>query len=316
VARVNLQALPRFSDGWTFLYVERVRIDRKDSAIVIHDERGSVSVPAAALAALLAGPGTTLTHAAIVCLAGHGCSVVWTGEGGSKLYASGAARDRSAANLAVQARAWADEAEHYVVVQRMYRLRFAEELDPHLTLEQVRGKEGVRVRQAYAEWSRRTGIPWIGRAYTRSDWQGADPVNQALSMANAYLYATVHAGVLTGGFSPSLGFVHTGKHLSFVYDIADLYKVEICVPTAFLAVKSGGSEALGPRVRRLCRDAFLRAGILRRVIPDIQRCLGQKPEPSSVLVHGADDDGVVGLWDPGGLLAGGHNHAPPEEQQH
>jgi CRISP-associated protein Cas1 len=312
--RVQLQALPRFADGWTFLYVERARIDRKDSGIVLHDERGAVAVPAAALAALLVGPGTTLTHAAVVCLADHGCSIVWTGEGVGKLYASGGARSRSASNLAAQARAWANDKERYAVVTRMYRMRFAEDLAPDLSLEQVRGKEGVRVREAYAHWSRATGVPWAGRSYKKTDWADADPVNRALSTANAFLYATVHAGILAAGFSPALGFVHTGKHLSFVYDVADLYKVEMSVPVAFMAVKAAGAEPLGKRVRRLCRDVFHRRGLLRRVVPDVQRCLGLRPDSSLFLVHGADEAGQVGLWAPDGVVEGGRNFAPGFEE--
>ena len=42
-----------------------------------------------------------------------------------------------------------------------------------------------------------------------------------------------HAAIVAAGYSAGLGFIHTGKMLSFVYDVADLYKTETTVPLAF-----------------------------------------------------------------------------------
>lgn len=309
----DLQQLPRFSDGWTFLYTDKVRIERDDSAIVLIDAEGQVPVPVAALSVLMLGPGVSITHAAMLALAEAGCSVVWCGEDGTRFYASGVGETRRASNLMAQAEAWASPKRRAEVVARMYRMRFAEPLDPALTLEQIRGLEGVRVREAYAKASRETGLPWSGRAYKRGDWGAADPVNRALSTANACLYGLCHAAIVSTGFSPALGFVHTGKMLSFVYDIADLYKVEITVPIAFKAAAMG-TASLESNVRRLCRAAFHEERLIQRIVPDMQRALGLKAEATLLVTHTPDDDAPGALWDPvKGNVPGGKNFGEAAE---
>jgi CRISP-associated protein Cas1 len=233
----DLQLLPRFSDGLTFLYVERVRIEQDRHAILLIDASGRVPVPVAALAVLMLGPGVSITHAAILACADNGCCVVFCGESGVRFYASGVGETRRGSNLMAQAHAWADPSLHLTVVRRMYRMRFATELDESLSLEQIRGMEGARVRDTYARISRETGIAWSGRSYSSEEWTATTPVNRALSSANACLYGLCHSAIVSIGFTPGLGFVHTGKSLAFVYDIADLYKSEVTIPIAFRAAQ-------------------------------------------------------------------------------
>jgi CRISPR-associated protein Cas1 len=159
------------------------------------------------------------------------------------------------------------------VVLRMYRFRFEEELDDKLTLAQIRGFEGVRVRKAYAEAAKTYGIKWEGRNYDRDRWNAADPVNRALSAANACLNGLCHAAIVSGGYSPGLGFIHTGKQLSFVYDIADLYKVDLTVPLAF-RLTAESTVNLESRVRHACRDVFHTYKLLDVILPDINDVLG------------------------------------------
>ncbi len=154
----------------------------------------------------------------------------------------------------------------------MCRMRFAEPLDASLSLQQIRGREGIRVREAYARASRDTGVEWSGRSYRRDRWEDADPINRALSSANSALYGICQAAIVSAGYSPALGFVHTGKMLSFVYDIADLYKVDFTIPVAFSTVAEGTADLEG-RVRRACRDIFHARRLLSRIVPDIERCL-------------------------------------------
>lgn len=268
----DLHVLPKLGDGWSYLYVEHCRIDQEDRAIAVHDQEGKVPVPCANLALLMLGPGVSITHAAVTVLADHGCLVAWCGEHGVRFYALGMGETRSAANLLHQARLWADEEQRMQVVRRLYQLRFSELFDPEMTLRQIRGMEGARVRDAYAQAAREVGIAWSGREYRRDNWSNSDPVNRALSAANACLYGICHAAVVSAGFSPALGFIHTGKMLSFVYDIADLYKAEITIPVAFRAA-SEGDEGLERRVRIACRDEFVSKRLLRRIIHDIQSVL-------------------------------------------
>ncbi len=311
----DLHLLPKFRDCLSYLYVEHCRIEQEERAVALWDARGKVPVPCASLGVLMLGPGTSITHAAITALADNGCLVLWCGEEGVRLYAQGLGMTRSAANFLHQAKLWADPALRLEVVWRLYRLRFEEPLEESLTLRQVRGKEGVRVREAYARASRETGVPWHGRAYRRDAWQAADPVNRALSAANSCLYGICHAGILALGLSPALGFIHTGKMLSFVYDVADLYKTRFSIPIAFRETAKGLVN-LESRVRRSCRDAFRQDFLLKTIVHDLQIILNLDTRGRvTELEKFHRDEAFPGeLWDPQqeGGVPGGRNFAVPE----
>lgn len=274
----DLHILPKIRDGLSFVYLEHGKIERTQHAVEFFDAQGGRTlVPTAALAVLMLGPGTSITHEAIKVLAEHGSLVVWCGEQGVRFYAQGMGETRKAYHLLKQAELASDPAKRIQVVLRMYRYRFGESLHPELSLEQIRGLEGVRVREAYARASREYGVAWTGRRYDRGNWGAADPINRALSTANACLNGLCHAAIVSAGYSPALGFIHTGKQLSFVYDIADLYKVEITVPLAFRVVAES-KEHLETRVRRACRDTFREKRLLDRIVPDIDAVLGITPQ--------------------------------------
>ena len=314
----DLHVLPKFRDGWSYLYVEHCRIDQEGSAVAIHDADGKVPVPCANLALLMLGPGVSITHAAVSVLADHGCLVGWSGEEGVRFYAVGMGETRSASNFLHQARMWANTQLHMSVVRRLYQLRFSEKLDPALTLRQIRGMEGIRVRETYARTARETGVEWTGRSYHRDRWGMSDPVNRALSAANSCLYGICHAAIVSAGFSTALGFIHTGKMLSFVYDIADLYKTEVTVPAAFHAAAEGKDE-LERRVRITCRDTFVTTRLLERIIPDIQTALAIPTRGAAVDDERFDrqpaDPGW--LWDPeDGEVSAGRDHSPgPDDSE-
>ncbi|GAA5336038.1 type I-E CRISPR-associated endonuclease Cas1e [Thermus hydrothermalis] len=299
----NLKELPKFRDGLSYLYVEHAFVEQEAQGIGIYDKEGLTLVPAAALGVLFLGPGTRITHAAIRALAGNGCTVCWVGEGVARFYAQGLGDIRSALRLERQARAWADPKLHLEVVYRLYEKRFAEPLPRDLSLEQVRGLEGVRVRTAYAHWSQETGVPWKGRSYDRRNWAASDPVNRALSSGAAYLYGLAHAAIVSAGFSPSLGFIHTGKLLSFVYDVADLYKTEYLIPAAFRAVAESEVE-VERRVRRTLREQIEEGRLLERMVDDLLG-LFSGLGPEDLLSEEADPTHPGGLWDPEGVVEGG-----------
>lgn len=312
----DLRALPKIRDSLAYLYVEHCRVDREASSVALYEAAGMTAVPAASLAVLMLGPGTRITHAAMHVLAESNCLAVWCGEQGVRFYAGGMGGTRSAAPLLHQARLVCDDGSRLAVARRMYQMRFRDEPDPALTLEQLRGWEGRRVRDAYARISRETGVPWHGRQYDRRAWDWADPVNRALSAANACLYGICHAAILAMGFSPALGFIHTGKQLSFVYDIADLYKTEIAIPAAFQAVAADAYPL--ERVTRLaCRDHFREHRLLERIAEDLPRVLGLGREAAEALLAVEADAGIPGyLWDPGaaaGVVGGGVNFGPEPE---
>jgi CRISPR-associated protein Cas1 len=310
----DLHLLPKVRDSWSYLYVEHARVDQDAKAIAIQDLQGITPVPATALALLMLGPGTTITHAAVNVLAQNGCLIAWTGEGSVRFYAQGMGETRAARRLLWQAWQWADERRRLDVVLRMYRMRFAEQLDQSLTLQQIRGKEGIRVREAYAAASRETGVPWTGRSYNRAEWGAGDPINRALSAANSCLYGVCHSAIVSAGYSTAIGFIHTGKMLSFVYDVADLYKVELTIPAAFRAV-ADEPENLERQVRLRCRDAFRGSRLLARIVDDIDRALGARSGEGDATGALFDLEFAMpgGLWDPAGTVPGGENYGEVEE---
>jgi len=291
----DLHLLPKLRDSLTYLYVEHAVLERRDSALLVLQETGKTAVPIADLCVLMLGPGTNVTHAAIKLLSENGCSVLWTGEDMEHFYAQGLGETRRAYHLLRQAELASDSQKRLGVVLRMYEKRFGHALDPRLSIEQIRGMEGVRVRTAYANASRKYGVAWHGRNYDRSNWDNSDPVNRSLSAANALMNGICHAAIVSGGYSPALGFLHTGKQLSFVYDIADLYKAQYTVPIAFQTIAEGAQE-VEKRARQACREVFRNEKLLQRILPDIDELLGVNPEEA----FAADDDPAnpEPWWDP------------------
>ena len=268
----DLHELPKLRDSLSYLYVERAVIERNQKAVELLNDDGRVFLPVASLGVLMLGPGTRITHGAVKTLAENGCTILWTAADGNNFYAQGIGETRKAYHLLRQVEMLSDPQLHEQVVLRMYTQRFDTQLETGLTLPQIRGFEGVRVRKAYQEASRKYGILWKGRKYDRGNWDNADPINRALSAANALLNGLCHAAIVSGGYSPALGFIHTGKQLSFVYDIADLYKVELTIPTAFKVV-SESQASVEARTRAACRLKFREARLLDRILPDIDALL-------------------------------------------
>lgn len=279
----DLHALPKLRDSLSYLYIEHAVIERDHTALLVLQETGRTTVPIANLCLLLLGPGTSLTHAAVVLLAENGVSVVWVGEDGSKFYAQGNGETRRAGHLLHQAALVSNPENRLRVVLSMYAYRFGRALEPELTLEQIRGMEGARMKNAYEDASRRYGVAWNGRNYDRSNWANADPVNRALSAANALLNGLCHAAIVSGGYSPGLGFLHTGLQLSFVYDIADLYKTQYTIPAAFKTTAEG-TDSIEKRTREYCRELFREEKLLNKVLPDIDRILGVEDRESYNMV--------------------------------
>jgi len=315
----DLRQLPRFDDSLSYLYLEHVRIEQHDKAIAFHDGQSLTPVPAASLALLMLGPGTSITHAAVKALASNNCTVVWVGEEGLRFYAAGIGGTRGSAALLRQAALVSHPRLRLAVVMRMYRKRFPAELDPELTLQQIRGMEGIRVREAYATASKATGVAWSGRRYERGNWAAADPVNRALSCGNACLYGLVQAAMLSAGYSSALGFIHTGKQLSFVYDIADLYKADLVIPTAF-EVAAWQTASVEREMRVACRRKFQEARLMQRILPDIADVLdvGELPLPADEPAWDAESAAPGALWEPDGptgpegRVEGGVNYGPDD----
>ena len=268
----NLQDLPKFEDRWSYLYLEHGRLDVEASSLLFYDKDGQMRIPIDQLGFLMLGPGTRISHAAMRSLADNNCLVCWTGEQGVRLYAHSTGGTHSGHRMLRQVELWASKKSRMQVIRRMYQKRFLERLDEDLNLLQVRGMEGQRVRCEYERIARDVGVEWQGRAYNQDDWGEADPLNRALSAANSCLYGICHAAILSAGYSPAIGFIHTGNMLSFVFDIADLYKTEIAIPIAFQAAKESELD-LERRTRIACRNAFYESKLMSRILPDIAEVL-------------------------------------------
>lgn len=307
----TLPELVRAQDRMSFVYVERSVIDRADSAITARDERGTVHIPAASLGALILGPGTRVSHQAMVLLAESGSTAVWVGERGVRYYAHGRTLASGTALLQAQAELVSNSRTRLDVARQMYMMRFEGEDTKGLTMRQLRGKEGSRMRRVYKEMSQETGIEWSRRSYDPSNWEAGDAVNIALSAANTSLYGVVHAVVVALGCSPGLGFIHTGHQRSFVYDIADLYKTETTIPVAF-EVAASETDDTSAAARRAMRDRIHGSKLLERCAADIRKLLTGERE---VTTESGDDADIVMLWDPtatGEQVVGGVMHSEEE----
>ncbi|MCC7230141.1 MAG: type I-E CRISPR-associated endonuclease Cas1 [Fimbriimonadaceae bacterium] len=296
----DLHLVPKLRDRLSYLYIEHAVVEREANSIAFYsqDEAGDLcmtQVPVCDIALLMLGPGTKLSHSAVDVLARNNCLIAWVGEEGVRLYAFGTGGTHSASRLIKQAVLASDANLRLQVVRKLYGMRFPEAMDPDISIEQLRGREGYRVREAYKAASEKYGVPWQGRNYDRNQWQGSDPINRALSAANACPYGVCHAAILSMGFSAALGFIHTGKQLSFVYDLADLYKLDISLPVAFMAAAEG-SEEIDRRVRLALRDRFRETQFLPRVADDLMAIFGPDAEDTEVF------DGDPSL--PGTLVGG------------
>lgn len=291
----NLKILPRFSDGLSFVYLEHAVIERADKSVAAFTSEGRISLPASGLACLMLGPGTRVTHAAVNTLSDNGAVIVWVGEDGLRFYASGFGKTRSSSNLVRQAMLCSDPKEHGRIVRRLFEMRFGDPIPVTMSLQQIRGREGARVRDAYRAASEKSGVEWNGRNYDRDKWENSDPINRALSAANSALYAVCLAGLVSAGYSPALGFIHVGKQLSFVFDLADLYKLELVVPAAFEAA-SEGADDIEKRARTKFRERAHEAKLLARVITDLKALFDEGGEGSF-----EEDVSLPGrLWDGAG----------------
>ncbi|MDE6091485.1 MAG: type I-E CRISPR-associated endonuclease Cas1e, partial [Ruminococcus sp.] len=269
MVKPDIQALPQITDRITFLYLEHCKINRQDSAITVLDDKGITNIPSGIISVLMLGPGTEITHRAMELIGDSGISICWIGEHGVRYYAGGRPLTHSSRLILKQAELVSNQRKHLDVVKKMYNIRFPDEDVSGLTLQQLRGREGSRIRKVYKESSKKWGVPWNGREYNPEDFNASDLVNQALSAGHACLYGLAHAVICAIGCSPALGFVHVGHERSFVYDIADLYKAEITIPIAF-EIAAQETEDISRVIRHRVRDEMVKTRLIERMVKDIK----------------------------------------------
>lgn len=267
-------------DRASILFIERGQLDVRDGAFVVVDKNGvRTHIPVGGVACLMLEPGARVSHAAVSLAARVGCLLVWIGEAGVRLYAAGQPGGARADRLLHQAKLALDPDARLKVVRKMYDMRFGEPAPQRRSVEQLRGIEGARVRRLYEVLAKQHGVRWKGRRYDPGNWGAADLPNRCLSQATACLYGIAEAAILAAGYAPAIGFLHTGKPQSFVYDVADVYKFETVLPIAFRVVaeaqrgtRPAATDPVG-EVRRGCRDSFRKTGLLTKLIPSIETML-------------------------------------------
>ncbi|GAA3587118.1 type I-E CRISPR-associated endonuclease Cas1e [Gibbsiella greigii] len=279
---IPLNPLP-LKDRTSMVFLQYGQIDVIDGAFVLVDKTGvRTHIPLGSVACIMLEPGTRVSHAAVRLAATAGTLLVWVGEAGVRMYASGQPGGARSDRLLYQAKLALDEDLRLKVVRKMFELRFGEPAPSRRSVEQLRGIEGARVRQTYSILAQRYGVKWHGRRYDPKDWEKGDVVNQCISAATSCLYGITEAAVLAAGYAPAIGFVHTGKPLSFVYDIADIIKFEGVVPKAF-EIAAASPLLPDKAVRLACRDIFRSQKTLARLIPLIEEVLAageiEMPKP-------------------------------------
>lgn len=298
------QALARVGDRISFLYAERCVVNRDGNSLTIMDQRGIAHLPATQIAALLLGPGTKITYAAMALLGDAGVSTVWVGERGVRYYAHGRPPAKSSRMAEIQAEVVTHQRKRLNCARRMYAMRFPGEDVSGLTMAQLRGREGARMKKVYEAESKRTGVYWNRRSYDPNDFESSDPINQALTAASAALYGVAHAVITALGFVPALGVVHTGTDRAFVYDIADLYKAEISIPAAFDTVAAAKGKPT-VEVRRHIRDYVVSHRLMPRMVKDL-KSLFDIPDDELV------SDVELMLWSELEVIVSGVNWAEEE----
>lgn len=284
-----LKPIP-IKDRISVIYVEKGNLDVQDGAFVVVDKTGvRMQIPIGKVACLMLEPGTRVSHAAVTYASRVGCLLVWVGEAGVRLYASGQPGGARSDRLLYQAQLALDDGARLKVVRKMYTMRFKEEPPERRSVEQLRGIEGARVRKMYELLARQYKVPWQTRNYDHTEWGSGDLPNRCLSSATACLYGICEAAILAAGYAPAVGFIHTGKPQSFVYDIADLFKFDTVVPVAF---RIAARKPFHPErdVRLACRDIFRQSRLLHKIIPTIEEALAAgeirvpKPHKEAVVV--------------------------------
>ena len=283
MAFIPLKPIP-IKDRTSMIFISRGRIDVRDGAFVVIDEVNGerMHIPIGSITCLLLEPGTRISHAAVGLAAQTGTLIIWVGEAGVRLYSAGQPGGARSDRLLYQAKLALDPQLRLRVVRKMFSIRFGEEAPQHRSIDQLRGIEGSRVRKIYHDLANQYGLKWTHRSYDPQNWNQSDSLNKCISVATSCLYGITEAAVLAAGYAPAIGFLHTGKPLSFVYDIADIIKFSTVVPIAF-EIASKHPLVVERAVRIGCREEFRKQRTLEKLIPLIETVLSAggivPPEP-------------------------------------
>lgn len=273
--KITRESLPQVKDKYPFIYLERGRLEIDDSSIKWIDSTNNVvPLPVATLNALLLGPGTTVTHDAVRTATAANCAICWVGEDSLLFYAAGFLPTADTRNLKKQIALSADPRKSLDVARRMFARRFPEADLKDKTLQELMGMEGNRVRALYQQKAEQYQVGWKGRKFTPGKFETSDLTNQILTSTNAALYGILCSAVHSLGYSPHIGFIHSGSPLPFVYDLADLYKAELCIDLAFQLTRELAGRYNKHKVASAFRKRVIDMDLLAQVGDDIASVFG------------------------------------------
>lgn len=275
--KVTRDSLPQIKDKYPFIYLERGRLEIDDSSAKwIDADKNVVRLPIATINCLLLGPGTSLTHEAVKVLSAANCGVCWVGEDSLLFYAAGLTPTADTRNFRQQMLIACDPKKSLEVARRMYLRRFPSAELAGKSLKEMMGMEGYRVRALYEAKAKHYGVGWKGRQYEPGKFELGDIPNQILTACNTALYGILCSCLHSLGYSPHIGFIHSGSPLPFVYDLADLYKEDLCIDLAFdLTLKMAGRYNKH-KVADEFRRRVITTDLLGKIAVDIQYILGEK----------------------------------------
>ncbi|MDM8545405.1 type I-E CRISPR-associated endonuclease Cas1e [Candidatus Venteria ishoeyi] len=270
IIKVTRDTLPKIKDKYPFIYLERGRLEIDDSSIKWIDcDNNVVRLPIATINCLLLGPGTTVTHEAIKIMAAANCSVCWVGEDSLLFYAAGQTPTANTRQLKKQIGLAGDKKKSLEVARRMFTKRFPDANLKGKTLQEMMGMEGARVRDLYEEKAKTYNVGWKGRKYTPGKFEMGDLTNQILTASNAALYGIISSAVHSLGYSPHIGFIHSGSPLPFIYDLADLYKEALCIDLAFALTLDMAGQYNRHKVANEFRKRVIDMDLLAKIGDDI-----------------------------------------------
>jgi CRISPR-associated protein Cas1 len=272
--KITRDTLPQVKDRYPFLYLERGRLEVDDSSVKWIDATGQVlPLPVATLNCLMLGPGTSVTHEAVKTTVAANCSLSWVGEDCLLFYAAGHLPTADSRNLKQQIALASSPADSLEIARAMYATRFPDADLQGKTLKEMMGMEGYRVKQLYQAKAKDYQVGWAGRHFTPGNFQLSDVTNQILTATNAALYGILCAVVHSMGYSPHIGFIHSGSPLPFIYDLADLYKEHLCIDLAFQQTSDLAGRYDRAKVSAAFRERAVEMDLLAVISRDITTLL-------------------------------------------
>jgi len=302
---MNRKIIPALKSQISFLYIDYGKIVQSDSGICLYQDNKRVDIPCGSILCIMIGPGTSITHRAVENIADSGSMIIWTGNQANHMYAYGIPDNQSTENLLRQIKYHENIEKHLLVARRMYAIRFSEKDKNNLTkmnLAQMRGAEGNRMKKIYQKFSEEYHVPWTGRNYKTEDWENQNEINKALSVSNRLLYNICHAAIMLLGYSPSIGFIHTGSMRSFVYDVADLYKEKITIPTAFEVISENDYNDLELKIQTTIRKYIKKEKLLSNIPKNISFLFDEKLHEEMNFMD------LNELWDKDKNISSGKNY--------